>query len=553
MNVFLLYPNREWVFSGQYYDARSIIQDLELNTIFSTAATDIISDKKKLPVIGKEDPFLFETIKKVVMVPLHSSEEILYRQSILKDFLSKQDLVRDMYSLISDMMKKWDEYGRKTNENRQGSSPQIILANEIKIMKLLTDTLSELKKMVSHYNTDYFSKGLNDFVTRLSEDFSKTFEENMYRLLEDISFYIDVSDKTQDKMNPTMMIPHLVVECGIGDGLKLGNFTLEDMATRITNYKNPYGILSTVQDYVKTLSASSISIYKNAALQDQVDSLAFQVVSHVMECCVPFRDNCKRFFDQLYSQIAFYRAAVNLHNHMLRLSIQSCMPTCKAENSLSFSHLKEVAMAIKQGITVVGNTLSLEDKMLLIITGANQGGKSTFLRSVGIAQIMMQCGLFVAATQYESGIFPSFFTHFTRREDSSMNSGRLDEELKRMNQIIENLGDSSLLLLNESFASTTEKEGSEIAYEIIRALHEKGVKIITVTHLLSFAQKMYDESTSTTGKKIAFLSAERLDDGQRTYKMIDHAPELTSFGLDLYTEIIEQGPETSETAENSEQ
>lgn len=540
MNVFLLYPDREWVYSGKYYDAGSIIRDLDLNTIFSTAGTDIISDKKRMPSIGKEDPFLTETMKKVVMVPLHSSEEILYRQSILKDFLAKQELVRDMYTLISDMMKKWDSYGRKTNENRQGSSPQIILANEIKIMKLFTDTFSELKKMLSHYNGEFNSKGLADFANRLSDNFSKTFEENMYRLLEDISFYIDVSDRDVDRLNPTVTIPHIVVECGIGDGLKLGDFTLEDMATHVGNYKNPYGIISTVQDYMKTLSASSISIFKNAALQDQVETLAFQVVSHVMECCVPYRDSAKRFFDQFYSQIAFYRGAVNLSNHMHRFSIQHCMPTCCEESNLRFNNLKEIAMAIKQKITVVGNTLSLDDKMLLVITGANQGGKSTFLRSIGIAQIMMQCGLFVAATKYESGIFPSFFTHFTRREDSSMNSGRLDEELKRMNQIIENLGDSSLLLLNESFASTTEKEGSEIAYDIIKALHEKGIKIITVTHLLSFAQKVYSEYEEDNTKPIEFLSAERLDDGQRTYKMIDHAPELTSFGLDLYEEIINQ-------------
>ena len=83
-------------------------------------------------------------------------------------------------------------------------------------------------------------------------------------------------------------------------------------------------------------------------------------------------------------------------------------------------------MCMEQRVNAVGNTCRMDHKMLLIVTGANQGGKSTFLRSIGIAQIMMQCGLMVAANSYESGIFPHFFTHFTRREDSEMNSGRLD-------------------------------------------------------------------------------------------------------------------------------
>jgi len=195
-----------------------------------------------------------------------------------------------------------------------------------------------------------------------------------------------------------------------------------------------------------------------------------------------------------------------------------------------------VVMAMAQRVVAVGDTCDVADMMLLIVTGANQGGKSTFLRSIGIAQVLMQCGLMVTAESFESGIFPSLFTHFTRREDSAMNSGRLDEELGRMNQIVENLGERSLVLLNESFATTTEKEGSVIAYDIIKALNEAGVKVLTVTHLLSFAQKMYDEKKE--GEGVEFFSAQRLENGKRTFKMIQHAPELTSFGLDLYEKIV---------------
>ena len=119
-----------------------------------------------------------------------------------------------------------------------------------------------------------------------------------------------------------------------------------------------------------------------------------------------------------------------------------------------------------------------------------------------------------------------------------MNSGRLDEELSRMNGIIEHIGDGSLLLLNESFATTTEKEGSVIAYDIITALIEAGVRVLTVTHLLSFARRVHEESKNDPDSAIEFLSAERKEDGRRTFRMIRHEPELTSFGLDLYREIV---------------
>ena len=105
-----------------------------------------------------------------------------------------------------------------------------------------------------------------------------------------------------------------------------------------------------------------------------------------------------------------------------------------------------------------------------------------------------------------------------------------------MERIIEHLTPDSVLFLNESFATTTEKEGSVIAYDIIKALNEAGVKVLTVTHLLSFAQKMYDEKKE--GEGVEFFSAQRLENGKRTFKMIQHAPELTSFGLDLYEKIV---------------
>ena len=80
---------------------------------------------------------------------------------------------------------------------------------------------------------------------------------------------------------------------------------------------------------------------------------------------------------------------------------------------------------------------------------------------------MMQCGMFVPAAQFEGSLYRNIFTHFTRREDQSMNSGRLDEELRRMDAIVRHVTKDSLVLLNESFATTTEKEGSVIALELV--------------------------------------------------------------------------------------
>lgn len=80
---------------------------------------------------------------------------------------------------------------------------------------------------------------------------------------------------------------------------------------------------------------------------------------------------------------------------------------------------------------------------------------------------------------------------------------------------------------------------THLEFLLIEGQTEVGVKVITVTHLLSFAQKMYSEYAGNKSNcGIEFLSAERMADGRRTYRMIQNVPELTSFGPDLYDETI---------------
>jgi DNA mismatch repair ATPase MutS len=183
---------------------------------------------------------------------------------------------------------------------------------------------------------------------------------------------------------------------------------------------------------------------------------------------------------------------------------------------------------------VVGNDVSGDDKLLVVITGANRGGKSTFLRGVGLAQLMMQCGMFVPAESFRANVCDGIFTHYKREEDASMKSGKLDEELGRMSSIIDKITPNSIVLLNESFASTNEREGSEIARQIVRALLETGTKVVYVTHMFDLAQGFYQAKMDA----VLFLRAERLADGRRTFRLVEGEPLPTSHGEDLYGRIF---------------
>ena len=119
-----------------------------------------------------------------------------------------------------------------------------------------------------------------------------------------------------------------------------------------------------------------------------------------------------------------------------------------------------------------------------------------------------------------------------------MKKGKLEEELTRMSAIIEHVTRNSMILMNESFASTNEMEGSAIARQILYAIRESGIKVFYVTHMFSLAGELY--AANMDG--VMFLRAERLHDGRRTFRLIQGEPLETSYGEDLYRRIF-QGDE----------
>ena len=146
--------------------------------------------------------------------------------------------------------------------------------------------------------------------------------------------------------------------------------------------------------------------------------------------------------------------------------------------------------------------------------------------------------MFVAARAFRADVRHGVFTHFRREEDVELRSGKLDEELSRMSSIVDDLKPDSLVLLNESFASTNEREGSEIGRQIVRALVERGIKVGYVTHMFDLAASLRAEHDDAA----RFLRAERLPDGRRTFKVVPGEPLPTSHGQDIYHDVFTDIP-----------
>lgn len=534
LSAYLLYKDREFGKADSYQDSSGMVTDLGLKQLFENAAISKEARDRKSAQGAEQDEDIRRAMQRVMMTPLETAEEIEYRQSVLKDFLGNPEFAERFYGITRELMEQWRKLGKKEREKGGNTNTSRTLLFEVRLMNLFLDALTDLKRLCRGYSKSFHSEGLQRFCDMLTQNYHDEWEEKVRLIMMDLRFFSnDEEVDVKHYYNKTTQ-GSILMECAPGSGLKLGQMKLEQIGTREVNIGR-HTASKTMLDRVKVvLSKEPMTIITDEQTLDNLEQLKIASVGRVFDYMQGFSLNCKKFFEMLLVQSAFYMGCMNLYERCRQIGLPICYPTvCKPED-MEFTNLMELSMALYNRRVPVGNDCEFKDKRLLVVTGANQGGKSTFLRSIGIAQVMLQSGMFVAAKRFSSGIFTHLFTHFVRREDMAMNSGRLDEELGRIHRIVEGLQPESMVLLNESFATTTEEEGSEIAYDIIKAFTEAGVKVLTVTHLLTFAKKVYAEEW----EKAVFLSAQRLEDGTRTYKMVAGEPELTSFGLDLYEQVI---------------
>jgi len=247
-------------------------------------------------------------------------------------------------------------------------------------------------------------------------------------------------------------------------------------------------------------------------------------------------DQVLAFFAQLRAEVAYYLGCLNLERRLASSGASVCRPEpIDSVEAPMFSTLGiyDPGLVLRSGSVAVGNDVDADGATLVMITGANSGGKSTLLRAMGLAQLMMQSGMHVCAARFHASVCDALFTHFAGSEDRASESGGFEEELSRMREIARHLTPRAVVLFNESFARTTEWEGSQVAREIVRALVRAGVRVCFVTHLHDLAESLFMESGAPT----LFLRAERRDEGERTFKLLEGAPLPTSFAADLYDRV----------------
>lgn len=495
MNTYLMYRDRD-------ADPEQELPPLSDDLIRDLGLTRVID------AMAGGDHFLRDVARRSLLNSLFAVEEIVYRQDAARDGTENSRELRSIYALAGEAI---HDEGRNFwgLRSRRASS---ILRRSVEVLAMFMDTLEKIRAIGTQSGRRFTSKAWCRFFSMMNSEISDDYLERVRADLRRVEF-----------------------SSGIPMCARLGN------GNRSTAYILRDDERPTASWLDRLLQRDEPGYSYELHPRDEsgaraLSELGDRGVNLVANALAQAADHILAFLITLRYEAGFYVACLNLYERLSAKGGPLCFPSPlpTGDGGWSAAGLYDPAFALETSGTVVGNEYVADHKRAIIVTGANGGGKSTFLRALGTSQLMLQAGMFVPASSMRASLCRGLFSHYKREEDDSMTSGKLDEELRRMSGIVPYLCPGALVLFNESFAATNEREGSEIAFHVLTALNDCNIRIAFVTHLYDFAHRVARERKG----HVCFLRAERETEGRPSFELTQGEPLPTSYGGDLYRRIF---------------
>jgi hypothetical protein len=241
-----------------------------------------------------------------------------------------------------------------------------------------------------------------------------------------------------------------------------------------------------------------------------------------------FVDECVLRFDR---EVLFYLAYLEYSERIARSGLSFSFPELVDSGDVSGEGAFDLALAAKsargEGPAIVCNDFSLSGReRILVVTGPNQGGKTTFARMFGQLHVLASLGLPVPARAVRLQLPDAVFTHFEREEDIASLRGKLEDELVRIRTILEEATSESVLVVNEIFASTTLSDAVYLGTEIVRRIERLGCLAVVVTFV--------DELASLGAETVSMVaSVSASDPSLRTFEIVRRPADGRAYALAL--------------------
>ncbi len=472
-----------------------LVADLELERLYAAMAA---GDEEVLGVV-----------RRVVPAWLIAADEIRYRQAVLRDVLATPGIALELYRIAGDAIaaerRAWGGGLR---------SAELVLRRSVGVLDGFLVSFREVRSVAERHADHVSSPGLLAFFDRVRTEL-------------DDAWLAEAADHVR-----RLRERRLVVTARLGPGNRGVDHVLRRPADGRSRLRDRVGLAASRGMAVDVTlhdqnAMNALAELRSAAIVPAASAVQ-EAVGHILA-----------FFRLLRVEVAFYLGCANLRDALGRADVGVSFPEPAGlgERQLRARGIVDPCLALAVDGPVIGNDVEADGYGLVVVTGANGGGKSTLLRAVGLAQVMLQAGMFVSATELRAGLRSNVLTHFSREEGTVPDGGRLDAELRRLSALVGRATPGSLVLLNESLSTTNERDGAAIAHGVVTGLVDAGATVWFVTHLYALARRL--QADDAPG--VLFLRAERGSGAERPFRVVEAPPLSTSFGMDRYRRLRAKG------------
>lgn len=526
----LLWPNGRVAQSGPRLSELASA-DLELGAIAAALAGGDAPQVRR----SARERFARQVLTQLLTEP----EVIAYRQAVLADLLQRPALCAELEQLLPNLEALADApHGERYRPTTQPGLERV--ARRLADLELLVETVAWLADAVAETKPD--SEGLRSVTAELHElrtssEF-EALERELPRLRETLSSIRSVTVGVN--LGPDLAPQSATI-------LELGTTPIEGRRALLFRLLGGAG---EERGLTPLQRGEAGPLGRPNELVRDLRHLLADVVGPVATALDRFARVSTKRIGHLGAELGLLLGAVRLLERLREAGLPICRPECLPieERRTELVDAYDIHLTLSQhdgtgGIVANPIQFGAEAGRVWVLTGPNRGGKTTYTRAVGVAQVLFQAGLFVPAASAQMSPVDAIFTHFPTREDPRPGMGRLDVEAERLFAIFREATSRSLILLNEALSGTSALEALDLARGLVRGLRLLGARAIYVTHLHELASDVEEINTSTPGDgRVGSLLAElEVDDGEggsarRTYRIVARPPRGVSFA----TEIAEQ-------------
>lgn len=467
--------------------------DLNLDTVIDS----IISYKKEYD------------IKRFFYMPLDDIDTVIYRQEILKDLQN------------GEFYKEVDEFCKNIQKIKRDKD--FIEKNDTEVYKksLFYQMMLDFHKFITE-----FSNKLNDF--EIHSRGLILFRKYIENYLQSDTF-ITMQKKLFDLKKELEEITY--------------DITLDGLTIRVKRYEDEEDYTSIIKEIFKKFEQNEVDKAEchyeknrglnhiNAKILEFVSKLYPETFKKLDDFFYNYQDIINETFFTFANEAEFYISYIEYANDIKNSYLSFCYPVFSTDQkSITIKDGYDMALAYtlskKEAQVVSNDYIFEEDKRILVVSGANQGGKSTYARAFGQINYLAKLGLFVCAKEAKIYFYDKIFTHFEKEEQLDNLHSKLQEDLLRAHSITSNATSKSIVILNEIFSSTSLKDALFLSSEIMKTIDKKDLFCIWVT----FIEELNDMSKKTKSM-VTLIDENNID--KRSYKIVHKKPDGKAYAMSL--------------------